>query len=155
MHLPRSTRHRLAAALAVPLLALGACGSDEAGSAGGGGSTSSPSGGSAESGSTADADFPDVLKAKLSGADGIYSLEVTMSSEYDTPERYADGWRVLDPAGNELGATELGHDHASEQPFTRSQSNLKIPAGIEKVTIEGHDLKNGYGGATVEVDVPS
>ena len=155
MHLRTRSRRRLAAALTVPLIALSACGTDEADNTSGGDSTSSSFGESEESGSTADADFPDVIEAELSGDGDTYSLEVTMSSEYDTPERYADGWRVLDPEGNELGTMELGHDHASEQPFTRTQSDLEIPDGVETVTIEGHDLENGYGGATVDVDVPS
>ncbi len=150
------TRRRLAVALTVPLIALSACGTDEADNTGGGDSTTSSSLGESEgSGSTADADFPDVIEAELSDEGDTYSLKVTMSSEYDTPERYADGWRVLDAKGNELGTMELGHDHASEQPFTRSQSDLEIPDGVETVTIEGHDLENGYGGATVDVDVPS
>lgn len=155
MYLRTRSRRRLAAALTVPLIALSACGTDEADNTSGGKSSSSSSGESGESGSTADADFPDVIEAELSDEGDTYSLEVTMSSEYDTPERYADGWRVLDPEGNELGTMELGHDHASEQPFTRSQSDLEIPDGVETVTIEGHDLENGYGGATVDVDVPS
>jgi len=155
MHLRTRSRRRLAAALTVPLIALSACGTDEADNTSGGDSTSSSSGESEESGSTKGADFPDVIAAELSDEGDTYSLEVTMSSEYDTPERYADGWRVLDPEGNELGTMELGHDHASEQPFTRSQSDLEIPDGVETVTIEGHDLENGYGGATVDVDVPS
>lgn len=154
MHLRTRSRRHLATALTVPLIALGACGTNEADTSGGD-STSSSSSASEESGSTADADFPDVLAAELTSDGDSYSLEVTMSSEYDTPERYADGWRVLDAEGNELGTMELGHDHASEQPFTRSQSDLEIPDGVETVTVEGHDLVNGYGGATVEVDVPS
>ncbi len=155
MHLRTRSRRRLAAALTVPLIALSACGTDKADTSGGDSTSSSSSSESEESGSTADADFPDVIEAELSGDGDTYSLEVTMSSEYDTPERYADGWRVLDPEGNELGTMELGHDHASEQPFTRTQSDLEIPDGVETVTIEGHDQKNGYGGATVDVDVPS
>ncbi len=155
MRLPTRSRRLLAAALTVPLIALSACGTDEADNTSGGDSTSSSFGESEESGSTADADFPDVIEAELNDEGDTYSLAVTMSSEYDTPERYADGWRVLDPEGNELATMELGHDHASEQPFTRSQSDLEIPDGVEMVTIEGHDLENGYGGATVDVEVPS
>lgn len=105
-------------------------------------------------GSTADADFPDVLEAGLTSAGDEYSLRVTLSSEYDTPERYADGWRVLDPDGNVLGSWELAHDHAAEQPFTRTQTGLQIPDGVAEVTIEGRDLRNGYGGRTVTVPVP-
>ncbi len=146
MHLRPRSRRRLAAALTVPLITLGACGTDEADTSGGDSTSSSSPSESEESGSTEDADFPNVIEAVLSSDGDTYSLEVTMSSEYDTPERYADGWRVLDPEGNELGTMELGHDHASEQPFTRSQSDLEIPDGVETVTIEGHDLENGYGG---------
>ncbi len=142
--------------MAVPLLALGACGSDDASDPSGSDTAPSSSAGSSESPeSTADANYPDVIAAELRNDGDTWSLDVTMSSEYDTPERYADGWRVLDPDGNELGAMELAHDHASEQPFTRSQSGLEIPDGVETITIEGHDLENGYGGATLMVDVPS
>jgi hypothetical protein len=49
----------------------------------------------------------------------------------------------------------LTHDHATEQPFTRTQAGLEIPDGIASVTVEGHDLDNGYGGATQTVDVPA
>ncbi len=151
----RSSR-RLATAVVVPLIALSACGSDDAAdSPPGDTSQTSSAEASASSGSTADADFPDVIAVELRNDGDTWSLDVTMSSEYDTPERYADGWRVLDPDGNELGTMELTHDHASEQPFTRTQSGLEIPDGVETITIEGHDLENGYGGATVEVDVPS
>ncbi len=62
---------------------------------------------------------------------------------------------MLGPEGEELGDYTLGHDHASEQPFTRSQSGLEIPSDVSEVTVEGHDLENGYGGETVTVDVPS
>ena len=151
----RSLRHA-AVALAVPLIALSACGTEDAdsGQEGASGASSSEESGASES--TEDADHPNVLKAELtSEGEGTYSLEVTMSSEYDSPERYADGWRVLGPEGEELGAYTLGHDHASEQPFTRSQSGLEIPSDVSEVTVEGHDLDNGYGGETVRVDVPS
>lgn len=83
-----------------------------------------------------------------------FSVEVTISSPYDTPERYADGWRVLDESGKVLGEHELTHDHASEQPFTRTQNDLRIPAGVTKVTVEGRDQRNGYGGKTVTALVP-
>ena len=149
----RSSRRLAAAVMVVPLLALGACGSDDADDSGAGDTSSAEA--SEDAGSTADAAFPDVVAVELRRDGDTWSLDVTMSSEYDSPERYADGWRVLDPGGNELGTMELTHDHAGEQPFTRSQSGLEIPDGVETITVEGHDLENGYGGATVEVDVPS
>ncbi len=105
---------------------------------------------------TVEADHPAVLAAELRReGDETWSLDVTISSEYDSPERYADGWRVVTPEGDVLGEHELTHDHADEQPFTRTQTDLEIPKSVSTVTIEGHDTENGYGGATLDVDVPN
>jgi hypothetical protein len=99
--------------------------------------------------------FPEVVSAEVElEADGTYRFEVTISSPYDTPERYADAWRILSPDGTELGIRELLHDHAGEQPFTRDLSGVEIPDDISVVTIQGRDLVNGWGGATVEVTLP-
>lgn len=104
---------------------------------------------------TKDADHPDVLAAELtSGDDGQWSLDVTLSSMYDSPDRYADGWRVLDESGDTIGEHMLGHDHADEQPVTRTQSALEIPDGVDVLTIEGRDTENGFGGATLDIEVP-
>jgi len=99
--------------------------------------------------------FPDILKADLTEqGDGSYSISVTVSSPYDTPQHYADAWRILAPDGTVLGERVLTHDHANEQPFTRSLSGLVIPGNISKVTVQGRDKINGYGGKTLEISVP-
>ncbi len=99
--------------------------------------------------------FPDVLDVAVERAeDGTFTFDVTMSSPYDTPERYADGWRILGPDDEVLGEMTLTHDHASEQPFTRSQSGVEIPDGVTSVVVEGRDLANGYGGGTQSVELP-
>lgn len=103
----------------------------------------------------ADQKYPDILSAELSGPDGTeYDIAVTVSSPYDSPDRYADGWRVLDEDGNVLAEHELAHDHANEQPFTRSRGPFIIPEGVAKITVEGHDQEHGYGGETITIDVP-
>ncbi len=98
--------------------------------------------------------FPDIVSATTERTGGNWVFEVTVSSSYDTPERYADGWRVLAPDGTVLGEHTLAHDHATEQPFTRRQTGVRIPEGIDRVTIEGRDKVNGYGGRTVDVSLP-
>jgi predicted small lipoprotein YifL len=99
--------------------------------------------------------YPDVLDVVLTRQDdGTFDVAVTLSAPYDSASRYADGWRVLAPDGSVLGERILRHDHANEQPFTRSLSALTIPAEITEVTVEGRDQEYGYGGKTVTVQVP-
>lgn len=99
--------------------------------------------------------FPDVIAAELEPAGGTWRLDATLSSPYDTPERYADAFRALSEDGTVLGVRELAHDHANEQPFTRSLTGLEIPDDVERITVEGRDLAHGWGGDTVELEVPS
>lgn len=97
---------------------------------------------------------PDVVGVVVTPTDDTWTIAATIASPYDTPQRYADAFRVLAPDGTVLGVRELAHDHAAEQPFTRSLSDVEIPADATTVTVEGRDLANGWGGATLTVDVP-
>ncbi len=99
-----------------------------------------------------DREFPNIVAVEFSqqGA-GPYTFDVTVSSPYDTPERYADAWRILSDTGEVLGIRELDHDHQNEQPFTRSLSGVEIPSNVIELTIEGRDLVNGWGGQTVKI----
>jgi hypothetical protein len=105
-------------------------------------------------GEPVDALFPDVVDATASRADdGTWTIAATLSSPYDSPERYADSWRVRGPDGTVYGERFLSHDHAGEQPFTRSQTGISIPDRVEAVTIQGRDQRNGWGGVTFELDL--
>jgi hypothetical protein len=117
-------------------LTLAACGSDE--------SVNTP----AESASSVEQMFPDVIGATATTDGSTWTVSATLSSPYDSPARYADAWRVVGPDGTVYGERILTHDHASEQPFTRSESGIEIPTDISAVTIEGRDLNFGYGGDT-------
>jgi len=102
-----------------------------------------------------DTRFPDVLSAtvRTSAADR-FDFDVTISSPYDTPRRYADGFRVLRLSGEVLGERTLWHDHQAEQPFTRDLRGVKIPADVRMVRIQARDQKHGYGGRSIEVPLP-
>jgi hypothetical protein len=163
------TRVSVSAALTVTTLLLAACGDDPAtvGAGGRDASVEPPTGPADEAvGGPVDEAvveppvgddlFPDVLDAVITPqGDGSFTVDATLSSPYDSPERYADAWRVLDPEGTVLGVRELLHDHAGEQPFTRSLSGVVIGDDVAEVTIEGRDQLNGWGGATVAVEVPT
>ena len=99
--------------------------------------------------------FPDVVAAEVeSEPGGTFRVAATVSSPYDSPDRYADAWRVMTPDGSVLGVRELAHDHGNEQPFTRSLPGVEIPSGIVEVIIEGRDQLSGWGGDTVSAAVP-
>lgn len=98
--------------------------------------------------------FPEVLavEATLVNNDN-WNFSVTLSSPYDSPERYADAWRVVDDLGRELGVRVLGHDHANEQPFTRSHT-IQVPRRLRTVFVEGRDQDNGWSGQRFEFTMP-
>jgi len=99
--------------------------------------------------------FPEVLAVKATRRkDEKWNVSVTLSSTYDTRDRYADAWRVLDKKGKELGIRILGHHHANEQPFTRS-GVIRIPKETKVVFIEGRDKANGWSGQRFEMKVPT
>jgi len=99
--------------------------------------------------------FPDVIAAEArASSSGDFDFDVTVSSPYDTPQRYADAFRVMSEDGRVFGERKLLHDHAGEQPFTRDLYGVDIPLAIRVVVVQARDSKFGYGGATVEITLP-
>ena len=142
--------HQLILAVAGILLLAPAsgCGTSDSG-------TTDPTGGVAADNVAGDGLFPDVVEATATRAeDGTWRFDVTLSSPYDTPDRYADAWRVVGPDCTEYGVRVLAHDHQNEQPFTRSLSGVAIPDDVSTVTIEGRDQRNGWGGDSLDVPLP-
>lgn len=99
--------------------------------------------------------YPDVISATVQARDtDSFDFDVTVSSPYDTPQRYADAFRVIGGDGVVHGERRLLHDHATEQPFTRDLYGVKVPRGVRKVVVQARDQKFGYGGKTVEIMLP-
>lgn len=98
--------------------------------------------------------YPDVVDVSVNRSESGFNFVVTMSSPYDSPDRYADAWRVVGDDGVVYGVRELLHDHAGEQPFTRSLGGVVIPETVSTVTVQGRDLTYGWGGGAVEVPLP-
>lgn len=99
--------------------------------------------------------FPTLVNVRpVRVGDRTYDFVVMVASAYDSPRRYADGWRITTLEGKTLGEKRLAHDHADEQPFTRRQAGVRVPDGIERVRVEGHDSRNGYGGEPLTVALP-
>lgn len=98
---------------------------------------------------------PDVIKVQVRvSAPDRFDFDATVSSPYDTPQRYADAFRVMSREGVVFGERILWHDHAGEQPFTRDLYGVGIPPGVRRVVVQARDKQHGYGGGTVEVALP-
>ena len=136
-----TARHLFGAAVLITFLVVG-CGSDD------------PPVDSANTQSPTVLDFPTVLEATASAVGDTWRFDVTISSPYDSPSQYADAWRVLGPDGTEYGTRVLTHDHAGEQPFTRSLSGVVIPDDVSTVVISARDLVNGWSEVTYELVLP-
>ncbi len=98
----------------------------------------------------------DVLKveARKDGG-GTYSFDVTVKHADTGWKHYANKWDVVSSDGKTvLGTRTLFHPHEDEQPFTRSLSGVRIPAGVDAVLVRAHDSVHGTGGKTVRVKVP-
>jgi len=115
----------------------------------------SPGRGAAPAAGATQQKHPDVVSVAVR-ASGVerFDFDVTVSSPYDTPQRYADALRVSAKDGAVLGERRLLHDHADEQPFTRDLHGVRVPRGVRVVVVQARDSQFGYGGKTVEVALP-
>lgn len=89
-----------------------------------------------------------------------WTFSVTVSHPDTGWDDYADGWDVVTPDGMVIKKDPtdpftrvLLHPHENEQPFTRAQSGLMIPEGVDRVLVRAHDLLDGFGGQQVTVDL--
>jgi hypothetical protein len=105
---------------------------------------------------TADADVEFVRVVQRGDT---WTFHVTVRHPDTGWDDYADGWDVVLPDGTVVKPTAdapftrlLLHPHENEQPFTRSQSGIVLPAGVMQVTVRAHDRVDGFGGAEVVVD---
>ena len=52
------------------------------------------------------------------------------------------------------GFTILMHPHETEQPFTRDLYGVRIPQGIERVTVRARHKPKGYDGRPLSIALP-
>jgi hypothetical protein len=92
--------------------------------------------------------------------EGSWTFFVTVQHPDTSWEDYADGWDIVLPDGevikpdpdSEFTRTLL-HPHIDEQPFTRSQSKIKIPPDVTTIRVRAHDLVDGFGGEEIVIDI--
>ena len=62
------------------------------------------------------ADAPVVEDVRATRTGSTWRFDVTLSHPDTGWDHYADGWRIIDSAGKELGLRMLAHPHVNEQP---------------------------------------
>ena len=91
----------------------------------------------------------DVVSATAVRTGDTWRFDVTVSHSDEGWNHYADAWIVFAPDGTELARRVLAHPHVTEQPFTRSLSDVVIPEGLTEVVIAAQDSIHGLGGITL------
>ncbi len=98
---------------------------------------------------------PPVVENVTAQASGdSWRFSVTLRHPDSGWDHYADGWRVELPDGTVLATRELLHPHETEQPFTRSQSGIPIPAGTGQVKIRAKCSVDGWTEETTTFELP-
>ena len=97
---------------------------------------------------------PKIENVNVRKTGDTWRFDVTISHPDTGWDHYADGWRVLDMGGKVLGMRELAHPHVNEQPFTRSLSGVRIPAGTKKVQVQARDLPGGWNASGKVIKLP-
>lgn len=96
----------------------------------------------------------DVLEVVVDRQGDTYRFDVTVRHADTGWDHYADAWEIVAPDGTVLGVRTLFHPHVDEQPFTRSLTGVKVPAGVDTVTVRARDKVHGWGGREATVTVP-
>jgi len=87
---------------------------------------------------------------------GTWRFDVTVEHNDEGWDHYADRWQVVDPETLEVyGERILLHPHDNEQPFTRSESGIRIPDDQTSVLVRARCTEHGYEGYAVLVDLTS
>ena len=103
--------------------------------------------------STALADPPVVKDVTMRQFGNLWTFDVTVFHGDTGWDDYADGWRILDQDGRQLGLRNLAHPHVDEQPFTRSTAGVAIPEGTAEVFIRARTNVDGWSADRLAVAV--
>jgi len=97
----------------------------------------------------------DVIKVDVKKHNkNTYKFSVTVLHKDTGWKHYANKWDIIEEDGTILGTRILHHPHEKEQPFTRSLSDVIIPAGVKTVIVRAHDSVHKYGGKVMTVELP-
>ncbi|MBT8357951.1 MAG: hypothetical protein HKO79_08840 [Desulfobacterales bacterium] len=83
-----------------------------------------------------------------------YQFSVTVLHKDTGWKHYANKWDISGEDGTIFGTRILHHPHENEQPFTRSLSDVFIPADVKTVMVRAYDSVHEYGGKVITLELP-
>lgn len=95
----------------------------------------------------------EIVETRFEKSGDTWTVHTTLRHNDTGWDHYADKWRVIDRHSKTLGERVLFHPHENEQPFTRSQSGIRIPDDVPVVYVEAHDKVHGWSKQRVLVDL--
>ena len=95
----------------------------------------------------------EIVKVMIEPSAHRWTFHVTLKHDDKGWDHYANGWRVVDEDGNELGMRKLWHPHEDEQPFTRTLANVLVPKGKTIIYIEARDKVHGWSKQRVRINL--
>lgn len=101
-----------------------------------------------------EADVIAVAAERHPGTEDMFDFRVTILSNDTGPGYHADAFEIVAPDGRILGRHDLPQPNQTEQPFTRVLENLKVPVGIDRVTVRARHKPRGYDGQSVSIQLP-
>lgn len=100
-----------------------------------------------------EADVVAVAVERHPGTEDMFDFRVTVLSNDRDAGYYADAIEILGPDGAVLSRYELQRPQ-TEQPFTHELGDMRVPVGIQRVTVRVHHKPRGYDGQTVSIQLP-
>jgi hypothetical protein len=100
-----------------------------------------------------EADVVAVAVERHAGTEDMFDFRVTVLSNDQDTAYYADAVEVLGPDGRVITRHELAQPQA-EQPFTHVLADVRVPVGVQRVTVRVHHKPRGYDGQTVSIQLP-
>lgn len=101
-----------------------------------------------------EADVIVVAAERHPGTEDMFDFRVTILSNDTGPDYHADAFEIVAPDGRVLGRRDLPQPSTNEQPFTQVLENLRVPVGIERVTVRARHKPRGYDGQSVSIQLP-
>lgn len=91
------------------------------------------------------ADEAKVISVSGKQEQGVWRFDVTIDHTDLGWQDYVNKFRIMSPDGTVLGERPIPLPLIEERPFSRSISQIIIPADVSEIIVQAHEKKGGWG----------